>query len=124
MTQGSAGVFERIVGRGTLVTVIALIVTVVGIIAALRIPVQMIPDLDVRVISVRTTWPGATPQDVEKEILIEQEEYLRNLPSLSRIVATARAGRAEIELEFPFGTDITEMLIRVSNALSQVPDYP
>ncbi|HAN26629.1 MAG TPA: hypothetical protein DCP75_02685, partial [Haliea salexigens] len=62
MTQGSAGVFERIVGRGTLVTVIALIVTVVGIIAALRIPVQMIPDLDVRVISVRTTWPGATPQ--------------------------------------------------------------
>jgi multidrug efflux pump subunit AcrB len=124
VTQGSAGVFERIVGRGTLVTVVALIVTVVGIIAALRIPVQMIPDLDVRVISVRTTWPGATPQDVEKEILIEQEEYLRNLPSLSRIVATARAGRAEIELEFPFGTDITEMLIRVSNALSQVPDYP
>ncbi len=124
MTEGAAGFFDRIVGRGILVTVIALIVTVVGIIAALRIPVQMIPDLDVRVISIRTTWPGATPQDVEKEILIEQEEYLRNLPSLSRIVATARAGSAEIELEFPFGTDVTEMLIRVSNALSQVPDYP
>jgi multidrug efflux pump subunit AcrB len=84
----------------------------------------MIPDLDVRVISVRTTWPGATPQDVEKEILIEQEDYLRNLPNLSRIIATAQSGRAEIELEFPLGTDITEMLIRVNNALSQVPSYP
>lgn len=116
--------FQRIVQHGTLVTVAALIVSVLGIVAALRIPVQMIPDLDVRVISVRTQWPGATPQDVEKEILIEQEDYLRNLPNLTQIISTASSGQAEIELEFPFGTDITEMLIRVNNALSQVQSYP
>ncbi len=116
--------FEQIVQRGILVTVVTLIVAVLGAVAATRIPVQMIPDLDVRAISIRTIWPGATPQDVEKEILVEQEEYLRNLPNLSRIVATADSGRAELELEFPFGTDITEMLIRVNNALSQVPSYP
>ena len=116
--------FAEIIKRGTLVTVITLIVSVLGILAATRIPVQMIPDLDVRAISIRTNWPGATPQDVEKEILIEQEEYLRNLPNLSRIISTANSGNAEIELEFPFGTDITEMLIRVNNALSQVPSYP
>jgi len=105
-------------------TVAVLIICVLGIVAALRIPVQMIPDLDVRAVSIRTSWPGATPQDVEKEILIEQEEYLRNLPNLSRIVARAKPGSAEIELEFPLGTDITQMLIRVNNALSQVPSYP
>ncbi|MAT92403.1 MAG: acriflavin resistance protein [Halioglobus sp.] len=116
--------FEKLIARPTLVTVITLILCVLGIAAALRIPVQMIPDLDVRVISVRTNWPGATPQDVEKEILVEQEEYLRNLPNLSRIEATASGGSAEIELEFPLGTDITQMLIRVNNALSQVPAYP
>ena len=116
--------FEKIVQRGTLMTVIVLIVCVLGIVAALRIPVQMIPDLDLRAISVRTYWPGATPQDIEKEILIEQEEYLRNLPNLSRIIASARSGVAEVQLEFPHGIDITEMLIRVSNALSQVPSYP
>ncbi len=115
---------DKMIQRGTLMTIIVLIVSVLGVLAALRIPVQMIPDLDVRVISVRTSWPGATPQDVEKEILIEQEEYLRNLPNLSRIIATAESGRAEIELEFPFGTDTTEMLIRVNNAISQVPSYP
>jgi len=116
--------FERIVGRGILITVTVLIVCLLGIVAALRIPVQMIPDLDVRAIGVRTLWPGATPQDVEKEILVEQEDYLRNLPNLSRITATARSGVAEIQLEFPFGTDVTDMLIRVNNALSQVPSYP
>jgi multidrug efflux pump subunit AcrB len=61
---------------------------------------------------------------VEKEILIEQEDYLRNLPNLSRITATASSGVASIQLEFPFGTNITDMLIRVNNALSQVPSYP
>ena len=116
--------FEQVIRRGTLTAVVALIICVLGIFAGLRIPVQMIPDLDVRVITVITSWPGANPQDIEKEILIEQEEYLRTLPSVSRILATAESGRARIALEFPFGTDTTEMLIRVNNALSQVPSYP
>ncbi|MCB1772090.1 MAG: efflux RND transporter permease subunit [Gammaproteobacteria bacterium] len=116
--------FEKIVSRGTLMTVAVLILSVIGVVAATRISIQMIPDLDVRTVTVRTAWPGATPQDVEKEIVIEQEEYLRNIPSLKRLIATATFGRASIELEFPYGVDINETLIRVTNALSQVPSYP
>jgi multidrug efflux pump subunit AcrB len=123
-TTSNDGLFEVIVRNDLLMTVAALILTVLGILAALRIPVQMIPDLEVRTISVRTSWPGATPQDVEKEILIEQEEYLRTVPNLQRLEATASSGSASIELDFPFGVDITETLIRVSNALNQVPSYP
>jgi multidrug efflux pump subunit AcrB len=115
---------EAGIRRGTILTVAVLICCVLGIVAAMRIPVQMIPDLDVRTISVITGWPGATPQDVEKEILIEQERYLRTLPNLKRMISRATTGSAEVELEFPFGVDINEALIRVSNALSQVPSYP
>lgn len=115
---------EALLRRGTLIAVIALIISVFGLLAALRVPVQMIPDLDVRVVSVQTRWPGATPQDVEKEILIEQETVLRRVPSLQRMKSTASTGEAVIELEFPFGVDLTEALIRVNNALSQVPAYP
>ena len=116
--------FDAIIKRGTLMTIIALIICVLGILAAQKIPVQMIPDLEVRTISIRTTWPGATPQDVEKEILIEQEEHLRSVPSLQRIVSSASFGTASIELEFPFGINLNETLIAVTNALSQVPSYP
>ncbi|MBN2701537.1 MAG: efflux RND transporter permease subunit, partial [Methylothermaceae bacterium] len=115
---------ESVIQRGTLLTIGVLVVLVLGVISVLRIPVQMIPDLEVRVISIHTVWPGATPQDVEKEILIEQEKYLRILPNLQRIISTAATGSAHIELEFPFGVDINEALIRVNNALSQVPAYP
>lgn len=116
--------FEKLVQRGTLVTVATLIICVLGIVSVPRIPVQMIPDLEVRTITIETRWPGATPQDVEKEIIIEQEEYLRALPSLERIISRASSGSAEIELEFPFNINLNETLIRINNALSQVPSYP
>jgi multidrug efflux pump subunit AcrB len=116
--------FEKLVRRGILIAVATLIVSVLGIVAATRIPVQMIPDLEVRTISIRTSWPGATPQDVEKEILIEQEEQLRRVRGLQRIVSSASFGNARVELEFPFGIDLNKTLIDVINALNRVSDYP
>ncbi|MEX0870879.1 MAG: efflux RND transporter permease subunit [Aquisalimonadaceae bacterium] len=116
--------FEWIIRHGTLVAVTTLITLILGVVAVVGLPVQMIPDLDVRTITVSTSWPGATPQDVEKDILLEQEEYLRNVPNLRRMTSTARDGEGEIELDFPFDADMTETLIRVNNALSRVPSYP
>ena len=116
--------FQAITRHGILVTVALLILCVLGTMAALRIPVQMIPDLETRTVTVETRWPGATPQDIEKEILVEQEEFLRNLPNLERITSVAGTGWAEIELDFPFGVDLNETLIRVNNALTQVSGYP
>jgi len=117
-------VLEATLRRGTLLAVVVLIVVVLGVLAATRVPVQMIPDLEVRTVSVQTRWPGATPQDIEQEILIEQEEYLRGIPNLQRLVATANTSEASIELEFPFGVDVADALLRVSNALSEVTGYP
>jgi multidrug efflux pump subunit AcrB len=115
---------EAPIKHGKLLTVIILILMVLGLAAAQRIPVQMIPDLDVRSIRVITSWAGATPQDIEKEILIEQERYLRSIPNLKRMESRAETGRARITLEFPFGVNIEETLIKVSNALSRVSSYP
>lgn len=116
--------FHLAIKHGVVLSVAILIVCLFGIIAVFRVPVQMIPDLDARTVTVGTSWPGASPQDVEKEIIVEQEQYLRALPNLERMVATARTGSASIELEFPHGVDINEVLIRVNNALAQVQDYP
>jgi multidrug efflux pump subunit AcrB len=115
---------EAPIKNGKLLSVIVLIIVVLGITAAQRIPIQMIPDLDVRTIRIFTSWPGATPQDIEKEILIEQERYLRSIPNLVRMESTAETGRAQIRMEFPFGVNIDEVLIKVSNALSRVSSYP
>jgi multidrug efflux pump subunit AcrB len=117
-------VFKAVINKGTLVAVVVSIICILGVVASLSIPVQMIPDLEVRTITVRTGWAGATPQDVEKEILIEQERYLRSLPNLKRMTSYAAMGSATIELEFPFGVEVNDAMINVNNALSQVSSYP
>lgn len=116
--------FRFAIDRPVIVSVAILILCFLGVLAVFRVPVQMIPDVEARVLTVQTAWPGATPQDIEKEIIVEQEEYLRRIPGLERIVSRASTTSAEIELEFPLGTDINQALILVNNALSQVPGYP
>ena len=116
--------FKFIIENSVIVTVAMLIICLLGVVSMFNVPVQMIPDLDVRVIRVSTSWPGATPQDIEKEIIIEQEDYLGRVPSLERLTSTAETGHGRVELEFPSGIDINEALINVNNALSQVPGYP
>ncbi len=116
--------FRFAIERPIILTVAILILTLFGVLSIFNVPVQMIPDLDARVISIRTTWPGASPQDIEKEILVDQEKYLSRIPGLERMVSTATTATAEIELEFPFSIGIEEALLNVNNALSQVPGYP
>ena len=116
--------FRFAIEKPLIVAVAVLIICLFGVLALFRVPIQMVPDLDVRVVTVITKWPGATPQDVEKEIIIEQEEYLRRIPGLDRMISKAETGLGQIDLEFPFGVDINEVLIRANNALTQVPGYP
>lgn len=116
--------FRFALEKPVILLVAILIIGLFGLASIFRVPIQMVPDLDPRIITVDTRWPGATPQDIEKEILVEQEEYLRSITGLDHMYSKASFGRATIELEFPFGMDINEALILVNNALSQVPDYP
>lgn len=122
--------YAAVVRHGTLVAVVSLLLAVLGILALAlalalaRLRVQMIPDLETRVVEVQTSWPGATPQDMEKDILLAQEEVLRNVAGLRRMSATAGTGWATIELEFPFDIDLTETQIRIRNALSRAGSYP
>jgi multidrug efflux pump subunit AcrB len=116
--------FRFAIERPVILTVAVLILTLFGLVSIFQVPVQMIPDLDARIVTVSTQWPGAAPQDVEKEIVVEQEKYLGRIPGLERMVATAQTGSADIELEFPFSVPLQEALLNVNNALSQVPGYP
>ena len=106
------------------VTVGVILVVLFGIIALNVIPIQLTPNVDEPVITVETTWTGRSPEEVEREIIEEQEEYLKTISGLRKMTASASTGSASIELEFFIGTDTREARLRVSDKLREVPDYP
>ncbi|WP_143300757.1 efflux RND transporter permease subunit, partial [Candidatus Entotheonella palauensis] len=110
--------------NGISVSVLGMALLLFGLLALFKLPIQLTPDVSAPVISVETRYPGATPEDIEQDIIIEQEQFLKSLPGLEKMTSTASMGSAEIELEFSVGTDQQENIIRVNNALAQVASYP
>ncbi len=101
-----------------------ILVLLFGLVSLQRIPVQLAPNVEEPVITVRTVWPGATPYEIESDIIEEQEEFLKGIPGLYEMESSARNGVGEITLRFRIGTDNDIALLRVSNKLDEVPEYP
>ena len=108
------------------VTILSVIVMLVmfGLISLERIPYQLSPSVVEPEITVNTTWRGATPYEVEREIIEEQENTLKGLPNLVEMESTSRNGQGSITLKFKVGTNVDDVLLRVSNKLNEVPSYP
>jgi len=101
-----------------------LFVLLFGTLSFLRIPVQLTPTVERPVITVTTVWPGAAPPEVERQIVQEQEEQLKSLQALKRMVSSSALGQGTITLTFKVGINIDTALVNVSNRLQQVPRYP
>ena len=101
-----------------------LLLMLFGLLALARIPVQLVPTVEEPQVTVTTIWPGASPQEVEREIVDEQEEQLKSLENLRRMESTSNDSSGSITLTFQTGTDLDTALLRVSNRLQQVPTYP
>ncbi|HSF15875.1 MAG TPA: efflux RND transporter permease subunit [Vicinamibacteria bacterium] len=101
-----------------------LLLVLFGTLALFQIPVQLTPEVQDPNITVTTIWPGASPQEIEREIVDEQEEQLKSLEGLLEMESTSSDSQGTITLTFPVGTDIDAALLRVSNRLQQVRSYP
>ncbi|NKB70925.1 MAG: MMPL family transporter [Candidatus Latescibacteria bacterium] len=110
--------------RPVSVAVGVLLVALFGLISLFRIPIQLIPDVDRPVVNVGTFWPGASPEEVEQEIIQRQEEELKSLEGLIEMTSESADSRGTISLEFNVGVDPDATLLKVSNKLNQVSGYP
>ena len=120
----SDGILESCIKYPVTVAVAVLFIVFFGIRSLVSLPVQMTPDVTRPVISVNTLWPGASPAEVEREILERQEEFLKSLEGLEEMNATASPSTGNVVLEFKPDTNIDSALLKVNNLLNRVPSYP
>ncbi len=86
----------------------------------IRVPVQLTPSTDEPIVTVTTTWEGASPEEVEREIIDKQEDVLKGIQNLKKMTSTATQGQGSIELEFRVGTNQDIAKQDASDALRQV----
>ncbi len=108
------------------VTVVVGVIAILlaGLIALQRIPIQLTPNVEDTIITVTTYWEGASPEEIEQEIIDEQEERLQGIANLREMTSKSLQGSGTIRLEFTTGTSIELALREVSDKLREVPQYP
>jgi len=106
------------------VIVALLLATLFGSISLYRLPIQLTPEIQEPEITIKTNWRAAAPNEVETEIIEPQEDVLRGLPGMTKLLAKAQEGRGEITITFSVEMDLRRALLEVINRLNQVPSYP
>ncbi|MGB0951991.1 MAG: efflux RND transporter permease subunit [Planctomycetota bacterium] len=97
-----------------------------SLIAAQRIPLELVPSgLTASNISIRTSWEGANPSELEQKVLKPMEKELRSITNLEEIVSWASDGAVGFNLEFPGNLDMdlvySEVADRVERARPLLP---
>ncbi len=110
--------------KPVVVLVGVILVLMFGILALYQLPYQLAPRIERPVVTVRTFWAGASPYEVERDIVEVQEKALKGLPNLLHMESESRDNMAQVILTFDLSVDMTEALLRVSNKLDEVPTYP
>ncbi|MDR2884545.1 MAG: efflux RND transporter permease subunit [Deferribacteraceae bacterium] len=106
------------------VLVAVLFIFLFGIQALMNMPYQLSPTVEYPTISVRTQWQGATPYEMEREVIERQENVLKSLTGLMEMESTSGNGSGSITLQFELASDLMECMLLVSNKLNEVRNYP
>jgi HAE1 family hydrophobic/amphiphilic exporter-1 len=106
------------------IIVSVLIVVIFGLLSLTKLPYQLTPSVTKPEIKITTVWPGATPYEIEREIIEEQEDVLKSLNNLLTYESSSKDNLGEITLTFKLGTDLRASLQDVSNKLNEVSSYP
>ncbi|MEQ1439941.1 efflux RND transporter permease subunit [Fontimonas sp. SYSU GA230001] len=114
------------VKRPVLATVINLLLIVFGLFGLQNTSVREYPDIDPPVVSVRTTYAGASAQIIESQITQILEDGISGIEGIRSISSSSRAGSSQITIEFTLARDIdaaaNDVRDRVSRLLSRLPD--
>ena len=89
-----------------LATMLSVSLVTLGIYSYQRLSVDLMPDVEIPVITVQTLYPGASPETVEREVTKRIEEALNTISGARHITSTTTEGLSMVAVEFHLGTKI------------------
>lgn len=119
-----ARIIAEIVDRPVAVLMTTVAVLLFGWISLSRLPVTLLPDIAYPTLTVRTEYPDAAPEEVERSITEPIEEALSTVEGVRHIRSTSRPDFSEVVLELRWKTslDTTAQKVRERLELLQLPD--
>jgi multidrug efflux pump len=116
---------DPFIQRPVLAIVCSAIFVVLGMFALTRLPVSELPSFNVPFVSIVTTYPGTSPEQVEQQLTVPIEQAVSSVPGIDTIVSSSAAGVSTIQINFTATADpaqvANEVRAKVTGMLSQLP---
>ena len=106
--------------RPVTITMFFLSMMVIGLIAAVRLPLEKFPDIEFPFLFVDVPYPGSTPAEVERVLARPIEEALSTVPGIQRMRSTSRADGVQIFIEFKWGNSVAVKAVEAREKLDGI----
>ncbi|HHC30020.1 MAG TPA: efflux RND transporter permease subunit, partial [Rhodobacterales bacterium] len=114
------------VSQPVFATMMMIAMVVIGAFSYMRLPLERLPDVDFPVVAVVTSYPGASPEAVESDVIKPIEDVVSTLSGIDSIESTARTGSAIVVILFDLEVDSAgaaqDVRDKVSQVVSLLPD--
>ena len=108
------------VKRPVAMVVVIIALMGLGLLALSKLRVNQLPDIEPPLLVVSITYPGASPDTVERELVTRLDKLLLSISGVDRLQATAREGSAQFLVFFSFSKNLIEAADEVRNAIGSV----
>jgi multidrug efflux pump subunit AcrB len=98
--------YALVVRRPVAILMVTLAVGVFGWVSYERLALTLMPDMSYPTLTVRTSYPGTAPEEMENVVSRPLEQQLGIIPKLVSISSVSKAGQSDVILEFQWKTDM------------------
>ncbi len=114
------------VKRPIFTSMVTLILVILGAVSLSRLQIDMLPNIELPTLSIRTEYEGASPEVIERLVTQIVEEIVATVPGVEEISSSSSEGRSTVSVSFSWGTDIDTAAIDVQGKLedeiNELPD--
>ncbi|WP_316791866.1 efflux RND transporter permease subunit [Pedobacter frigoris] len=113
--------FNKFIHRPVLSIVISLIITFLGLLAIMQLPVTQFPSISPPKVNITAEYPGANGELMTKSVLIPLERAINGVPGMKYMASDAgNDGEATIQVIFNLGTDPNQASVNIQNRVASV----
>ncbi len=118
------GPIRWMAGHTVAANLIMLVCLVGGYLSLRNIKQEVFPDVQLDAVMVAVSYPGASPEEVEKGIVLAIEEAVRGLDGVDEVRSVAREGGGSVTVELLLGADVQRLAQDIKSEVDRVRSFP